>query len=678
MSPPLPAAVSLAFLKASWDQSHADYIDVFTPLVLSTLDTAPEEGFSLSQLQDAIRSSWRIKIPQAALRTILRRAKKKSLALDQQKVYRVNRSTWDARPAKDVQFAMVERYEDISKGLANYARTKYDLEWSESRAEAVLDEYLTEFSQAILAVRGSGDLIALTNASDSPPEGKFILASYIESLHREDHPFFPHIEDIVKGTMIAGALYYPDISNITRGLSRLTAYLDTRLVLRCLGLAGSDEEAASLELIDLCNQLGVKLRVFRHTYDEITGVLDSAATFLAAPRRWRPYGEVIQHYLSVGATPSDVELESSGLVKRLREIGIEVAERPAHEYKLGVDEYSLSGDLQAAIGYKSDRALHHDIDSLTAIHRIRGATPHVLLEDSKAVFLTTNIPLFRVARGFFRGEYEVFYVPVCLLERIFTTILWVKMPMAAPDLPRKRLIADCYSALQPSTSFWLQFLKEVDSLAERGSATEDDAVLARLMPSAQRALMEETFGVGEVDEQTVARVLGQIKSTMKAELLAETIDRAPAGVQIPGEEATLLEEHFESTSDFDRPARPEFEQALEEKARQLDELSSLVAARAQTRANVAGQRVYWFVFVLLVAPVVLALSIAAPAPLPSLAPSLAGAWKVLAAFLGIVWTALSVIGLVNGLSADLIAKNAAERVRESRLERELSGMRLMP
>jgi len=57
MSPPLPAAVSLAFLKASWDQSHADYIDVFTPLVLSTLDTAPEEGFSLSQNQDTPGSS---------------------------------------------------------------------------------------------------------------------------------------------------------------------------------------------------------------------------------------------------------------------------------------------------------------------------------------------------------------------------------------------------------------------------------------------------------------------------------------------------------------------------------------------------------------------------------------------------------------------------------------------
>jgi len=41
----------------------------------------------------------------------------------------------------------------------------------------------------------------------------------------------------------------------------------------------------------------------------------------------------------------------------------------------------------------------------------------------------------------------------------------MNMPLQAPpDLPRKRIIADCYAATQPSETLWHRFVHELEVL----------------------------------------------------------------------------------------------------------------------------------------------------------------------------------------------------------------------
>ena len=100
------------------------------------------------------------------------------------------------------------------------------------------------------------------------------------------------------------------------------------------------------------------------------------------------------------------------------------------------------------------------------LHRSRFA------EDSRALFVTTNRDLARVARAFLRREHPLGYLPPCVSDFTLTNLLWLKAPTAAPSLPLLQLIADSYALIQPSDTLWDQYVNEVTRLQARKTITQ--------------------------------------------------------------------------------------------------------------------------------------------------------------------------------------------------------------
>ena len=75
-----------------------------------------------------------------------------------------------------------------------------------------------------------------------------------------------------------------------------------------------------------------------------------------------------------------------------------------------------------------------------------------------------------------------------------TNLLWLKKPIKAPDLPKKRIIADYYAAVQPSGQLWKHYIDEVDKLNKMGNVEPDDYLMLRYSMEARSALMEVTLG----------------------------------------------------------------------------------------------------------------------------------------------------------------------------------------
>ncbi len=99
-----------------------------------------------------------------------------------------------------------------------------------------------------------------------------------------------------------------------------------------------------------------------------------------------------------------------------------------------------------------------------------------------------------------------------------TNLLWLKKPTAAPDLPRNRVIADCYAATQPSDRLWRAYLDEIQKLEARGDITEEDYYLLRYDLEAKTTLMDLTQGDEEAFTQgTVQEILSAIRSDIQKE-----------------------------------------------------------------------------------------------------------------------------------------------------------------
>ena len=178
--------------------------------------------------------------------------------------------------------------------------------------------------------------------------------------------------------------------------------------------------------------------------------------------------------------------------------------------------------MRKEVGYKREETLRHDILSITAIYRLRKGQRMYQIERCKAIFLTTNVSLANACAKFFYEEFGGPSVPLCIVEHVLATIAWVKKPMKAPNLPVKKLIADCYAALNPSDSLWRKYLEEVERQRAEKNISENDYFMLRYSIEARQALMDITQGDPDAfSEGTVEEVLEVAKRASRAEVEEE-------------------------------------------------------------------------------------------------------------------------------------------------------------
>lgn len=510
------AITSLAILNVNWDRGN-DHIENFVPFVAECLRIAPQAEVSLPELQAAISETFGLRIPQGALKTILKRVVKHGYAKRTEGIYRRNEDALATLDLARVRADVLRQHEALISKLVEFCKTQYEIEWSEEEAEAALLLYLKDRSMPILAAAIEGEPIP--EPTQSVKHAEFLVNAFIEHLCKGDPEGFDFLEAVVKGSMLANVLFFPDFGGVSQRFERTEVYFDTNFLLRALGYAGPTRQASCQELMGLLYELNGELRCFEHTLEEIWRILAAAAHALRDRTRLRyALGETLEYFVNSRYRASNVELIIARLEQSLRGLRVRVKPKPSYTVPLGVDEVKLESILQAEVGYRREETRRHDLDSLTAIHRLRRGQFPYRIELCDAVFITTNSSLARASARFFREEYRDVAVPPCILDHVFTTLVWLKKPLRAPDLPRKMVIADCYAALNPPNTLWKLYLQEADRLQQQGYISEEDYHLVRFSTEARNILMDVTLSDPDVfTEGTVEEVLEKARAAARAE-----------------------------------------------------------------------------------------------------------------------------------------------------------------
>ena len=171
-------------------------------------------------------------------------------------------------------------------------------------------------------------------------------------------------------------------------------------------------------------------------------------------RTYGPTAATVRHFTSVGYAPSDVELIIASVERRLSDLHIAVEDPPPYSnHEFVIDEAGLGDALGRHLAVPRASAIAHDVNAVAAIMRIREAHRSRFAEDSRALFVTTNRDLARVARAFLRREHPLGYLPPCVSDFTLTNLLWLKAPTAAPSLPLLQLIADSMRSYSHRTPY---------------------------------------------------------------------------------------------------------------------------------------------------------------------------------------------------------------------------------
>lgn len=507
---------SLAILKVNFDDAGHDYADNFLPFVVEAIRTTEHDEISISALQRDIRESFGLVVPQGALNTLLRRAERKNLVKRAHGVFCRVPGAGNSEFAKERADALRQQSALIAK-LVSFVQEKLGLVWDPEEAEEAMLRHLQQSCVPILAATTEG--CPIPPLPPSAPATEFAVNAFTVHLFETDPPGFAVLEAVAKGNMLATALFLPEIANANKKFKSLTVYLDTTLLLRALGLEGEGLREPAVELLTLLYEMNVDLACFDATRDELRGILDAARHALQDRSRIkRGLFSVYENFISSGLRASDVELIIARLERSLKALHVNVKERPLHQVSLTLDEAKLTQILTDLMPAQNAVAQRHDIDCITAIHRLRRGQPKSDVETCGHVFVTSNNALAMAAARYFIDEHERLVVPLCINDHTMATLAWVKNPTLANNWTRKRLIADSYAALRPSNDLWRKYAKEVARLQEAKEISDEEYDVLRFSMVARNALMDSTLGRPDAfTEGTVREVLEVAKKHIRKE-----------------------------------------------------------------------------------------------------------------------------------------------------------------
>jgi len=515
------ALFGYAVLRANFDHGAPSYLDNFSAFVVDALAECYPAAGDEAGIGEAIRATFGLTIPDRVVGRLLKKLARTG------KIIEIDGEGYQL--SATAQAGLQSLRENMTKFQASQMEllTKFTTFVKEHHSESVglidtdpashLQAFIERHAAPLLRRGVSGDR-GIASPWTELHGADYLIGSFMLYLEANDAATFNYLIDAVKGAILLGVLQMGP-GDIHRKLDRLTIVLDTPVLLSALGYQGSIPQRAAEQVLGLARQLGVRLVCFDHSIKELDRVLDAAIAQLRSPRAVESFRHAVYlHFLDSGLTPSDIAIERATLNRELESLGIQVIPIPDNYYKYGLDETALEALLKEVLPTQRETTRLYDLQSLSAIHRMRKGTSLGSFEQCGYVLATDNYGLSVVGR---RVD-ERHQWPLAMLDSEVASLLWVRSPAVADDLPRQQLVAAVYTAIQPTAHLWMKYVEEIERLEQRGQVNADEAVILRSVPEAREALMDVTLGEsnkinpGSVEE-IVERVRGNLSSPYKIE-----------------------------------------------------------------------------------------------------------------------------------------------------------------
>lgn len=565
--------VGYAVLRANFNYNAPSYVDNFSMFVLDALSRRHPQLSDAATIAEDIRTNFGFTIPDRVVGTLLRRASKKHGVINQGGRYGIEDEEVRSIPDINAEIATFGRQQDelVSKFTDFVSElAPQHLHLIEAEPANHLSDFVDAHAAPLLAHALRSKAGPVEPSEFTGPD--FLVATFIKHLSERDATAFGYVVDLVKGAILAAVLD-TGANDLHRKLADLHFVLDTPILLKGLGYLGTVEQRAVTQTLRLASDLGGRVVCFAHTTKEVDGVLDSVVPVLRSRgARAGALREVDAHFLDKGTTAADIEIERGNLRRRMQSLGVREILPPDNHYAYGLDEAALEGLLDKEVRYRSAGTRLYDVQSLSAIHRLRKGSSPAEFERCRYVLITDNDRVVRAARKV--DERHQF--PLAMLDADMAALLWVRSPAVADDLPRAQLLATVHSGMQPSGHLWARYLEEIERLEISGDVNEDDALLLRARPEARAALMTETLGKAEIDTESISVVLDRVREELQGPVRAEL-----AAAQLARETAIEVARTAQAKTTVERERRTALEHEVASLHAGIGELSTRWTAQEE-------------------------------------------------------------------------------------------------
>ena len=495
--------ISLAMLKVDINRGRS-YLDNIVPFVSYVIrGKVIGEVIIKEDVQNEIKNEFGLFIPINSIEGLFNRLTKTGILKRGNKQFFVQKIIKEFSDFESNRSDMERHIGAVINEFMKFSQNRYEKVLTETKASKIILGFLSEFSIECLA--------AFEKNTPPPMEldiersEQVLVGSFIKNLKDEFPERFKSFSQIVKGYMLANALFCPTLNDDKFG--NVTFYLDTPLIIKFLGLNGDREMTVIKEMVGLLVGLRGTVAIFDHTQEEVSKFIGWLADHGHKIDVRNPAAVEMRKQ---GKEKSDMIFLRNGFVNDLRQEKIHVKNGPSFHsknFKYQINETELEGVLQDEIRYTNNPdAVKYDVQSVRSIQVLRKARRVDHLEKSPAVLITSNTSFAKAIRGYesYNGQRNSYNVPSVVTDLDVTNLAWLKSPMQAPKIPEHRLISNAYAMLNPREGVWSKVIEEAEKLHREERVSEEALVALRSDPSLIHAINEQSLGV--TDEKILSEV----------------------------------------------------------------------------------------------------------------------------------------------------------------------------
>jgi hypothetical protein len=534
-----------------------DYVDNFVFFAVHIFKIREYQEIKISDIKKDFEEEYGLLLPYHAVFAILNKCKKRGYIYKENKNFFLNKEKIIKDDFSIESSSQQRKINEIIKSFKEYILSlKMDsFTPTEEECEAALLSFIRDHNSDILS---SSEGSVLPSA---PADKKtlYFLGKFIDKVSKDDAKTFDYLIDLSFGQALADTIVCDDFKNYLYDLSGLHCYLDANIIFGLLGIDGLMYQTANEEFLNVLVKSGAKLFIFSHTHEEIIGILNSCLKWLEHPRfEIEKAHRAMIYFVSNNKTKSDVELLIIQLESVLQKFKITIQQKPIHDKKpnsFEIDEASLEQKIKKAYGYDpiypavGEETINRDIDSISAIYRLRRGMISRSLKSSGYIFITTNNALAYATHLLDREHFGSSGVSPCLTDNFVGRLLWIYNPQKYREVNKKKFLADASSIAQPSKILIKRYLAEIIKLKNNKNITEEQYFLLKGETKAINMLGEKTFNnLESFNSKTAQEILSDLQEE-RAKEEKKYHEKTKTALAGKIEENTVLKRSHESLLD---------------------------------------------------------------------------------------------------------------------------------
>lgn len=442
-----------------------DMLSAISQLVLASI----EDGASIEKIRNTFELEYRTNnVPLDAIKTILKRLKHENLVsyTSQAKINLTLEGLSRQSALKQSVTALDREVTDLVQNMGEYFKGKgYPI--PKKFSSLVID-----FIDNNMAL--TSNVLAHTNTSQIKVESR--IAEYILHVESSDSQRFGLLQNLFFGRLYLSVMRTRSDYAKNVKLDPMDAYLDTSILMSCLGLHDTEANEQAAELLKIIEgHEKIRAVVAEDTVNEARRLLNNFSSqgerYIASV----PVHSIYYQLKQRGYDQNRVNLLLETLDERIEKLGIDIidtrVERDSHAYKSIASKMSTWATLLEHP--KRASTLDHDATVICHIAHIRKNISSKIFEKNKAIFVSPDSSVLSYAKEVSKSTSR-FSLAITPLE--LTSVLWIRDiggDAIATSVIRRSIMAYVRERAI-SHSLWEKFVEELEAAVGDNSISRQD------------------------------------------------------------------------------------------------------------------------------------------------------------------------------------------------------------